>query len=139
MATNFKGWLLKFGDKVFPNKYLDMDATSTPNSRTELEAYRDDYTQNLVRVTAPGVKTKEEYNTIDGLTLEQKIEIQDIMKAGLIDELQRKYEVTYWNDETNDYETTQIYIPDITYTRKKIDEKNNTIIYGPFRIATIEY
>lgn len=44
MATNFKGYLLKFGNIVFPNEYLAMDkCTSTPNTRVEIEAYRDDY------------------------------------------------------------------------------------------------
>lgn len=138
--TNFEGYLLKFGDRVFPNKYLAIDkCKSTPNTRVEIESYRDDYTQELTRITAQGKKTKEEYYTIDDLTLEQKIEIQEIMKAGLIDELQRKYQVTYWNEEINDYETTQIYIPDTEYTRKRIDIKNNTIIYEGIRIATVEY
>jgi len=61
------------------------------------------------------------------------------MKAGLIDELQRKYHVTFWNDETNSYQETDIYIPDITYTRKQVDRKNNTIIYASIKIATVEY
>lgn len=140
MATKFKGYLLKFGNTIFPNEYLAIDkCTSTPNTRVEIEAYRDDYTQNLTRVTAPGKKTKEEYYTKDDLTLEDKITIQNIMKSGLIDELQRKYHVTFWNDETNSYQEADIYIPDITYTRKQIDEKNNTIIYESIKIATVEY
>lgn len=140
MATNFKGYLLKFGNTVLPNKYLAIEkCTSTPNARVELEAYRDDYTQNLTRITAEGKKTKEEFYTIEDLTLEQKIEIQAIMADGLVNELQRKYRVTYWNDEENVYKTTDIYIPDITYTRKRIDEKKNTIIYASIKLATIEY
>lgn len=140
MVTNFKGYLLKFGNTVFPNKYLAIEkCTSTPNTRVELEAYRDDYTQNLTRITAEGKKTKEEFYTIEDLTLEQKIEIQAIMADGLVNELQRKYRVTYWNDEENVYKTTDIYIPDITYTRKRIDEKKNTIIYASIKLATIEY
>lgn len=140
MATNFKGYLLKFGNTIFPNEYLAIDkCKSIPDTRAEIEAYRDDYTQNLTRVTAPGKKTKEEYYTKEDLTLEEKIVIQNIMKAGLIDELQRKYHVSFWNDETNSYQETDIYIPDITYTRKQIDRKNNTIIYASIKIATVEY
>jgi len=140
MATNFKGYLLKFGNTIFPNEYLAIDkCKSIPDTRAEIEAYRDDYTQNLTRVTAPGKKTKEEYYTKEDLTLEEKIVIQNIMKAGLIDELQRKYHVTFWNDETNSYQETDIYIPDITYTRKQVDRKNNTIIYASIKIATVEY
>lgn len=74
---------------------------------------------------------------MEDITLEEKIEIQTIMKAGLIDELQRKYQVTFWNDEINEYQETVIYIPDITYTRKRIE--NDTIIYASIKLATVEY
>ena len=41
-GSSFDGWLLKFGNKVVPNKYLAYDDyTATPNQRTEVEAYRD--------------------------------------------------------------------------------------------------
>ena len=102
MATNFQGYLLKFGDTILPNKFLKADSYSaTPNQRTELEAYRDDYTQDLYRVTSEGLKTKIEAN-VPPMWLEKKIEFQNYIANGLVDSLQRKYEVTYWNDETND-------------------------------------
>jgi len=48
MATNFKGYLLKFGNTIFPNEYLAIDkCKSIPDTRAEIEAYRDDYTQKL--------------------------------------------------------------------------------------------
>ena len=36
----FKGWLIKFGNTVLPNKYLEK-YKSTPNQRLELDASRD--------------------------------------------------------------------------------------------------
>ena len=137
MATNFKGYLLKFGDTILPNKFLKADSYSaTPNQRTELEAYRDDYTQVLYRVTSEGLKTKIEAN-VPPMWLEKKIEFQNYIANGLVDSLQRKYEVTYWNDETNDYETGYFYIPDTQYSIYMI--KGNTMLYNGFKLTLIEY
>ena len=137
MSTNFNGYLLKFVDTVLPNRFLKFDSyTCTPNQRTELEAYRDDYTQELYRITSEGVKTKIEAN-VPVLYLEDKIEFQNYIKNGLEDKLQRKYKVTYWNDETNTYETGYFYIPDTQFSIYTI--KNNSILYNSFKLTLIEY
>ena len=135
--SNFQGYLLKFGSEVFPNKYLDFDnQASTPNQRAEAEAYVD-ANNELHRITLPKYRTKIEYNTIDDLSLADKIAIQDVMFKGLVDAVQRKYLVTYWNDETNSYETSNFYIPDTTFQIKKITADN--IIYRSFKLTLIEY
>ena len=135
--SNFQGYLLKFGSEVFPNKYLDFDnQASTPNQRAEAEAYVD-ANNELHRITLLKYRTKIEYNTIDDLSLADKIAIQDVMFKGLVDAVQRKYLVTYWNDETNSYETSNFYIPDTTFQIKKITADN--IIYRSFKLILIEY
>ena len=135
--SNFQGYLLKFGSEVFPNKYLDFDnQASTPNQRAEAEAYVD-ANNELHRITLPKYRTKIEYNTIDDLSLADKIAIQDVMSKGLVDAVQRKYLVTYWNDETNSYETSNFYIPDTTFQIKKITSDN--VIYRSFKLTLIEY
>lgn len=136
---SFDGYLLKFGDTILPNKYLYYDSYSaTPNQRTEIEAYRDDYTQELFRATSDGVKSKIEA-TIKPMWLEDKMEFMNILKEGLVDKLQRKYEVTYWNDEDTSYAMGYFYIPDTTFSIHRIDEKNNTILYNSFKLTLIEY
>lgn len=139
LAHAFEGWLLKFGSQEFPLRYLALDGCdSTPDQRTEIDSYRD--ADNLLhRETSPNHKTKLEYNTVDNLTLEDKIIIQQVMEAGLQDIVQRKYRITYWNDEKNEYETGDFYVPDITFRQKRVDRKRNMIIYGSIRIAMIEY
>lgn len=135
--SDFQGYLLKFGSEVFPNKYLDFDnQASTPNQRAEAEAYVD-ANNELHRITLPKYRTKIEYNTIDDLSLSDKIAIQNVLSQGLIDSVQRKYLVTYWNDETNSYETSNFYIPDTTFQIKKITADN--IIYRSFKLTLIEY
>ena len=135
----FEGYLLKFGNEILPNKYLYYDSYSaTPNQRTEIEAYRDDYTQELFRTTSEGVKTKIEA-TIKPMWLEDKMEYMDIIKNGLVDKLQRKYEVTYWNDEDASYSTGYFYIPDTQFSIHRIDTEKNSMLYNAFKLTLIEY
>ena len=103
-GSSFDGWLLKFGSKVVPNKYLAYDDyTATPNQRTEVEAYRD--LNNLLhRDTSPNFKTKIDFNTRP-LYLAEKIDLQSTFASGLVNRAQRKYNVTYWDDEQNTYRT----------------------------------
>lgn len=73
------------------------------------------------------------------LTDTQLLALKNVMKNSLVDEKQRKYQITIWNDETMAYKTGKFYIPDITYTRSMIDEKTNTLYYGEFEMSIIEY
>lgn len=140
MSNNFNGWLIKFGPQVMPNDYLLLEGwEATPNQRTEIDAYRDG--NNLLhRETSENFKTKI-VMSVRELTLDEKIIFQSIINSGLVDTKQRKVDVTYWNDETNQYETSQtgFYIPDIKWVIKQIDEKENLVTYKDFSITLIEY
>lgn len=135
-GTDFQGWMLKFGSKVLSNKFLAYnDYTATPNQRSEVEAYRD--LNNLLhRSTSPNFKTKIDFNTRP-MWLPDKIEMQSVFASGLIDRAQRKYKVTYWDDEQNTYKSGVFYMPDIEY--KPIRVVGNNILYNKIRIALIEY
>jgi len=138
--SNFKGYLLKFGKVELPNSYLMMSEsnTSTPNQREEIKAYRDEYTRNLHRVTASGHKTKQTFR-FKSLTDEQLGSLKAVMANSLVSEKERKYHITYWNDEILDYKEGDFYIPDITYTRARIDESRNRLYYAPFDMTIVEY
>lgn len=136
--SNFQGWLLKFGEEILPNKFLAYDDyTATPNQRTEVDAWRD--CNNLLhRDTSPNFKTKIEFNTRP-VYLDEKIQMQAVFQSGLIDETQRKYRVTYWNDETNSYVIGEFYMPDVDFKVINVDEDTNNILYNKMRFALIEY
>lgn len=137
--SEFQGYLLKFGDVELPNKYLKYDSYSaTPNQRTEIDAYRDDYTQELYRITSEGLKTKIEAETVP-MYLEDKIEFMNVLRSGLDNKLQRKYNVTYWNDEDNSYKTGYFYIPDTQFSIHRVDTQKNSILYNSFKLTLIEY
>ena len=147
MATNWRGYLLKATktNSVFPLEYIHEEGwKSTPKQREEIKAYRDDNTRNLIRVTAKGKKSKFAFATRANLTLEDKIIIQKFFTdAEELEEdsetalAQRKVQLTYWNDETNDYETSYFYIPNMDFTIKKVTDK--TIIYNAMQFDFVEY
>lgn len=134
MSNNYQGFLLKFDDREFDNKYI-AEYSSTPDQRLDVEAERDN-TGYLHRSTLPNGKTSIEFTT-HIMNLDQKIECQGIIQNGITFENERKGYVTYWNDETNDYDTMECYIPDVKYTILDADE--NTIRYAPVTIELIEY
>lgn len=134
MANNYKGYLLKFGDKIFPNKYF-LEYSTTPGQRMETYAERDNK-GNLQRNTLPNGKTNISFST-HILNLEEKIVVQNIINRAIVNTAQRKCKVTYWNDEENVYKTSYFYIPDITFTA--MDANSKTIFYNPISIELIEY
>lgn len=140
MATNnFQGYLYKFGNVELPNSYLQMDkCTSTPKQREEIEAYRDDYSRTLHRVTANGMKTKQVLY-FRPLNHMQILALKEVMRNSLVDAKQRKYHITYWNDEGMQYNEGDFYIPDITFVRRRVDEENNLVYYCEFEMHIIEY
>lgn len=140
--SEFKGYLIKAGnsDKLFPHEYINTGTyKATPNQREEIEAYRDDYTRDLTRITADGMKSKIVFSTVDDITLEQKKEIQDFFASCMVDKKQRKVLITYWDDEDNIYETAYFYYTDVQYSINRLDRENNTIRYASVEYSLTEY
>lgn len=127
---------MKFGSTLFPNKYLKASSyNATPYQRTELEAYRDN--NNLLhRTTSPNHKTKIAFDTMP-VTLNEKMEIQNIIASSMSNSTERKVNVTYWNDEVNCYINSDFYIPDVTYPIIKV--QGNNIYYDSISYELIEY
>lgn len=137
-STDWKGYLIKFGKVEVPNSYIEMteDNQSQPNQREEISAERDDYTRELKRVTAPGHITKLRY-VFRSMTLKQRRALRNVMKSGLVNAEQRKYNVTYWNDEHLRYEKGEFYIPDIVYSIKSVSKSD--IVYNKIEMTMISY
>lgn len=132
----FQGWLIKFGDTVLPNKYLEK-YKDTPNQRLDLAAYRD--TDALLhRETSPNYKSKIVL-PIRELYLGEKIVLKAIVDSGIVMETERKVSVTYWNSEDMDYKTGIFYMPDIEYEVKHVSEVKLNMLYAAFQIELIEY
>lgn len=134
MANNYKGYLLKFGSQIVPNNYFG-EYSSTPNQRLDSDAERDN-TGYLQRSTLPNGKTSIKFST-HILHLNEKIALQNIINNSMVNTVQRKCEVTFWNDETNSYSISYFYIPDVEYVAMDADETD--ILYQPISFELIEY
>ena len=134
MANNYRGYLLKFGDIIMPNKYF-FEYSSTPDQRLDSDAERDN-NGYLQRSTLPDGKSDITFST-HIMSLDEKIYFQNMIKSSIINDAQRKCKVTYWNDETNNYETGYFYIPDVEYSI--MDAGTKDILYNPISVELIEY
>lgn len=132
--SNYKGYLLKFGNTKFPNGYF-AEYSSTPDQRMDTDAERDD-NGNLQRTTLPTGKTSITFST-HILHLDEKINMQNIINSAIVNTAQRKCYVTYWNDETNSYDSGYFYIPDIEFS--VMDAGKIDILYNPISVELIEY
>lgn len=133
----FQGWLVKFGNTVLPNSYLEK-YDETPNQRLELDAYRESATATLRRTTSPYFKSKIEI-PIRKLYYGEKIVLKAIVDSGTTNAVERKVNLTYWNSEIMDYASGEFYMPDIKYTISHIDRNRLNMVYDPFTITLIEY
>lgn len=134
MANNYRGYILKFGSTVFPNHYF-LEYSSTPDQRMDRDSQRDN-TGYLHRYVLPNGKTGIVFST-HMLHLDDKINMQHIISSGLINSVQRRYTVTFWDDETNSYKTSEFYLPDIKYQIK--DATQTDIVYNPITVELVEY
>ena len=134
MANNYRGFLLKFGSTVFPNSYF-LEYSSTPDQRMDSESERDN-TGYLHRAVLPNGKTSITFST-HILSLDQKINMQHIISQGVTNFTQRRCTVTFWDDETNSYRTSDFYMPDIKY--QVMDATDTDILYNPITVELIEY
>lgn len=131
--NNYRGYLLKFGGVAMPNNYF-LEYTSTPNRRSEASAETDQIGR-LIRDTLPHKRTTVKFTT-HMMNLDNKINFQNIIARGLVNELKREHSVEYWNDETNSYYTGVFYIPDVEYTIQ--DASATDIMYNPITVEIIE-
>lgn len=136
----FRGYLLKAVStgQIFPHECMKLETwDSTPNSREEIKAFRDENTRDLTRVTAAGKKSSFQFQTRPKLHLAQKQAVQSFFTDAEVDYTQRKVELEFWNDEDNEYKTGYFYRPDIQFPIYKITDTD--IIYKEITIECVEY
>ncbi len=130
----FMGYMLMVDGRIFPNDYIALDTWNTsPDKRTDEDSYTNGNGE-LVRNILPHKRTTITFNTVDGLHLSEKTDMQSFFNRD-------KTTMTYWNDEKNQYETGTFYVVDPQYPIKQIvdDSENSDIIYGPITVEIIEY
>lgn len=128
----FEGYLIKVNGTVFPNSLLAPEGYScTPNIRTDKDSYTDGK-GTTHRHILPVQRSTLNIKTIDGLTQGQL----QIVQAFFIP--RDKIALTYWNNEKNAYKTTDVYVPDVKYTVKFLDKKQQPH-YSALELEFIAY
>lgn len=138
--ADFQGYLLaRTADgKKFPHQYIELKSwSSTPNQREEIRAYRDDNTRALTRITAAGRKSIFSFKTRPKLHLADKIAIQRFFTEVETNADERKIQLTFWNEETNSYQTGYFYRPNMPFPIYKITDDD--IIYEQMTLDFVEY
>lgn len=137
----FNGYLIKLGGSggtMLPWKFMKYDAySSTPDQRMETEAGRAT-TGLLHRTTVEHTSTKIEFET-PPMTNIDVAEFNQLLKSNFTNARERKLTIEYYNEESDGYETAEVYVPDIQYKIERIDLAANIIHYQSFRVAFIEY
>lgn len=131
MANKFKGYLLRnTAVGIIPNRFLQANNYScTPNQQSDKNTYPDE-NGKLHRDVLSHTSTKIEFNT-PPMHLNDKITFQKYFPERTMVNLE------YWNDETNDYEVGEFYVPSIEFSYYAV--WGNDILYNPIRVAFIEY
>jgi hypothetical protein len=131
MLMAFEGYYIKVNGTTFPNDLLAKEGYSnTPNIRMDKNSYRDGRGK-LHRTILPEKPSTIDIKTIDEFSYGQKI----IMQAFFVP--RDVINLTYWNDETNAYETAEVYVPEIKYTHKY--QKKGVPYYNALDIEFIAY
>ena len=137
----FNGYLIKLGGAsgdVLPMKFISASSYScTPDQRMESKANRA-VTGLLHRTTLEHTATKIEFNTTF-LTNRERKELNDLIAAHWVNQLERKITINYYDDATDSYKNADCYMPDVKYEIEHINLETNTIYYNPVRYAFIEY
>ena len=132
--SNYAGWLLKFGNTVMPNHYF-LEYSSTPSRISDDDAGTDQ-TGRLWRSPLSHKRSTVKFTTHQ-MELDDKLQFQAIIQNNITNAAEDKATVTYWNDKTNAYHTTEVYIPDIEYSVMDADAR--TIYYNPISVELVEY
>ena len=136
----FKGYLIRAidTDTILDGTYIVASSwKATPNQREEIKAWRDENSRDLFRITAEGEKSVFQFDTIDGMNLEQKIAFQKFFTDAETNAKERKIHLEYWNDEDNAYKTGYFYRPNMEFTIQ--DYTAEDITYSSMSFEFVEY
>ena len=132
----FKGYLLKFGNKILPNEFIKLDSyIVNSNKRTVLSEYYDNL-NNLHRNVSPNFKTSIQFTLLES-NVETFKNIQSIILNAITNNVERKTNVTFFHTEINNYVTATFYFNDPIFKIKKITD--NDVIYNEISYTLNQY
>lgn len=107
--AEYLGWHLKTPKGIFPYKFIAPEGLSqAPNALMDLDPRRTGQgllIRNVLEYSATTIKISTR-----PMGLRMKKEFQSYFPS------RKNIDITYYNEETNDYRTTNFYIPEIEWT-----------------------
>ena len=118
-----KDYLFKFGNYIFPMKYIAKNGYVTaPNQRQDLDPYTD-ATGETHRYPVDHTKTYIEITTLD-IPWDVMDEITEGISSNYIDFLHRDAFCEYYNTESRKWETGHFYLdPSVKFQIEKFGKK----------------
>ena len=132
----YNGFLIKVGNYKIPHSWIKAETYSALYSGQDLDSYRD-ANGVLHRNALDRKPDKIEFEIPAGWDDEKKCIFMEHISNQYVDVKERKVIASYYDVETGEYEESEMYIPDITWTIKSVI--NGKIMYDSARFALIGY
>ena len=132
----YEGYLIKVGDYKIPHSWIKADAYSVVLSNQDLDSYRD-CDGKLHRTALKHKIAKVEFETPSQKTDKEMSEFLENIWNNRINETEDNVLVTAYIPKYNNYQTQEMYVPDIPFSIYYADDKE--IKYNSIRMAFIEY
>lgn len=135
----FQGYFIKFrktNTEFQAGKYIQTYKV-TPNQRSDLDDYTD--ANGLLHINVLShTSTKIELNTKPMWTSDWE-EMMALFKANYSNELERRIELEYYDQESGEYKVGDFYVPDFTPEILLVKRENNKYLVNACRFAFIEF
>ena len=106
---NFQGYLIKFGDDIFPHEYIIYESYQTaPDRRLDIDSARD-ATGLLKRNVLDHMASTVQFD-IRPLNGDNQEIVMGFINSHLTDVSHKKVYLTYWNPLTSAYKSGEFYI-----------------------------
>lgn len=132
----YNGYLVRVGAYTIPLGMIKANSYKITKNSQDLDSYRD-ANGVLHRNALDRKPDKIEFEIPAGWDDEKKCIFMEHIRNQYVDVKERKVIASYYDVETGEYEESEMYIPDITWTIKSVI--NGKIMYDSARFALIGY
>lgn len=134
---SYNGYLIKVGDyEISMKRFIAAESYQVTKNVQDLDSYRD-ANGVLHRNALEHAPIKVEFTTPAMLTNTEVAELMSSLKSQIVNEIERKYNVTVYVPELDDYVTQEMYMPDPQF--QIYGTYDNKVTYKPTRFAFIGY
>lgn len=133
----FKGYFIQVGSWKIPLSYMAINTiTNNPYKVMDSDPYYDGnglLHRNPVSHTSADLKFSTPV-----MTMSEKETFMSKLRAQLTDKKRRDCKVTFYNDETGEYETGDFYLAEPTFS-PSTNSVGGEILYNPIELEFIKY